>query len=432
MSATTVDIFTSLCSNSRVVSKLFSYSDIDINWTAVPVSNEMIDKSCLIPYIASFMTSDIWSGTVNHLIQTGRPSPDELLVYNETLMPCINNIDVPGVNRVMRVITPLWKGNNNIAVSNFGALWKAYWTTDNENIENDGELYGAWYQGIGFTQDPSGCSSADHSSTAFGCWSTDTKPLDKNGLVKPELFTTVDKDKMLARRRTMAYNFSHLTPLHNTTIGLRKVHYIMLLEGYLSVTWKDTSCSYPTYNISTMSSVWRIGTAMGLVLTTDYNSIGFNNSSSMSCPEPERRKRMLVREPGSEFKYVMQWVNQVSYYSNIMFAEFPVKSFCDMYESMTTCVNVQVYPIMYLPMCSTIEWPDPPLIDTLWTRAKNYLLKSALTSFLTGGVSGALIAGSAAVANQLVRSVTNIGSQRIRTEDSEDCGNSRQASSGYS
>ncbi|KOX81115.1 hypothetical protein WN51_10040 [Melipona quadrifasciata] len=540
MSATTVDIFTSLY-DLHLTSELFSYNDIDINWTAVPVFNGMIDKSCLIPYIASFMTSDIWSGTVNHLIQTVRPSPDELLVYNETLMPY----------------------NNNIPVSNFGALWKAYWTTGNEKkIKED--TYSAFLEirnqlEVGPAYSLS-VSMVNHSSTAFGCWSTDTKPLDKNGCVKPELFTTIDKDKMLARRRTMAYNFSHLTPLHNTTIGLTKVHYIMLPEGYLSVTWKDTSCHYPTYNISTMSSVWRIGTAMGMVLT-NYNLVGlmhfgnmtswihilscahsFNTSALLALNEISPRDwcgldnrynthcnyaiseikdslymemimhdipkwdvdiiseyygvkaydnvnwlthspvpyhctyqwvtklgllsgvapygvhffsyddfetlalsleeengfhktvavstidmhryfpQMLVREPNSGFKYVMQWVDQVSYYSNVTSKIFYAKSFFDYYESMTACINVQVIgysydlnawevfksnymiadPIIYLPRCSTIQWLNLPLIDTLWIEAKNYLFKPVLTSFLTEGVSGALIAESAAVANQLV------------------------------
>lgn len=62
MSATTADVFTALCNNSCVANEFFLYSDIDINWTAVSVFNEMKGQSYLISYIASFMTSDIWNG----------------------------------------------------------------------------------------------------------------------------------------------------------------------------------------------------------------------------------------------------------------------------------------------------------------------------------------------------------------------------------
>lgn len=51
--------------------------------------------------------------------------------------------------------------------------------------------------------------------------------------------------------------------------------------------------------------------------------------------------QMLVCEPGSKFKYVMQWVDQVSYYSNVS-AKFPVELFRHTYESMTACINVRV------------------------------------------------------------------------------------------
>lgn len=52
-----------------------------------------------------------------------------------------------------------------------------------------------------------------------------------------------------------------------------------------------------------------------------------------------------------------------------------------------------------------IQWPDPPLLETLWTGAKNYILKpaaSALAGFLTGGPAGAAVAGATHIAHQLV------------------------------
>lgn len=97
-----------------------------------------------------------------------------------------------------------------------------------------------------------------------------------------------------------------------------------------------------------------------------------------------------------------------------------------MYESLTFCANINNVSIPYSDVTSwdiigsnyeygdsilsqtrvtPIQWPDPPLLDTLWQGAKNYILKpaaSALAGFLTGGPAGAAVAGATHIAHQMV------------------------------
>lgn len=62
-----IDTFVCLANNSiNQTTQDFDYKGLDIDWTAVPISNSIIGQGHIVPYIAGFMTSDLWAGTVNH------------------------------------------------------------------------------------------------------------------------------------------------------------------------------------------------------------------------------------------------------------------------------------------------------------------------------------------------------------------------------
>lgn len=157
-----VDTFVSMCNNSGGpgVHQNFIYGSLDIEWTAVPVFNSMIGQRFLIPYIAAFMTSDLWSVTVNHHVSVIREGVDERLVFHESLMPCVNSVDISGPRRVLLVLmdetsqhnsveftlgyegggvsVPIWNGRDEMSDVAFGEAWSQFWSDDNyHNIGRD-------------------------------------------------------------------------------------------------------------------------------------------------------------------------------------------------------------------------------------------------------------------------------------------------------
>lgn len=56
---------------------------------------------------------------------------------------------------------------------------------------------------------------------------------------------------------------------------------------------------------------------------------------------------------------------------------------------------------LFATRLTPIQWPDSPLLETLWQDTKNYILKpaaSALAGFLTEGPAGTAIAGATHIA----------------------------------
>lgn len=623
MTAMPLDTFVALANNSYYPSCVpgFTYSSLDVTWTAVPVPSRLLGQSHLLAYLYAFLTSDAWSGTVSYRTSTQRAGPDNNnYIANETYLPVINNTDIPGVKkaclvlidetsynapselrmqlREVSVTIPVWKGPTVVASVSSWPLWERFWRVDNiAGIRRDtilafneiagqmgvsdacgtalsilGELYGQWYMGIG-PEFADNKPTPDYSTPAYGAWTYDGSALDKTGAFKSNLFNLNQPDKQDARRRCIAYNFSGLTPLHLCPTGLVRTRYIGVL-GYLRISWSTQTPEYsvPTYNVQTMTSIMRVATSLGLVITgpstykfaspcgfvhwvhmlscavsfttadfltlddltprdwaglynkydvahramvldtlktniyggivvhhdienlysnisewdldimadywllTPYNNVnwltfspvpyhcskqwvdkmqltsgiapkgvttfrydstpymamkvnrdgGEHKMGMVSTIDCYRRyPQILVREPGDNFVPTIHWVDNVAGYSNAA-SGATLLAPLDMYESLTFCANINNVGIPYsdptewyiigsnyeyndmaLAMAKTspIQWPDPPMLETLWLGAKNYILKpaaSALAGFLTGGPTGAAVAGATHIAQQLV------------------------------
>lgn len=627
-----LDTFVALANNSYYSSPVpgFTYGGLDVNWTAVPVPSRLLGQSHLLAYLMSFLSSDSWSGTVSYLSSMRRTSPENPRnSYNtiDNLLPTINNIDVPGVRNVCLVLIdetsqtsctevrmaisdavikiPVWKGTNDVRPVSIWPLWARFWHADNiPGIRRDtilahaeictrlgisdacgtslsvlAELYGQWYFGLapqGNKEQP----TPDYDQVPFGSWTYDGSALDKTGKMKSNKFNLDSHDKVDARRRTVAYNFSGISPQHVFPTGIVKIRYLHE-EGdrHLRLSWstQQPEVAVPTYNIQTMTSVMRVATALGLVLThtesyrfsspTGFvhwvhmlsSAISFTTASMLSInditprdwagiydkydvafkdatlntlkdtmyggilvhhniqnfyqnidewdldimvdywlmdpyvnpdwmtfsPVPahctiqwinkmglsggvtlkgvttfrynrmsymamklqkdnqetkmlatttidayRRYPQIILREPDENYRYILHWVDNVAGYSNLASSNLSILPPTDMYESLTFCAGIQNLGVPYSDVndwyilysnyeygdpvlaeikVTPIQWPDPPLIDTLWQGAKNYILKpaaSALAGFLTGGPTGAAIAGASHIAQQVITDLT--------------------------
>lgn len=317
--AVPIDIFVSICNNSfqGLCPDGFEYDSLDISWTAVPIKSNILGQSHLVPFAFSFMSSEAWNGTTNYYRTTQRLGPDNVQ-YNmiESYLPVANNIYVPGVKRVMFVLVdetaqtsqrnvplivganttnvPVWNGRGNAPQPTIiGEVWERFWATnriewilrDTTLAHNDictsfgcqnavgtamsllAECYGIWYNGI--CLDESNYSIApDYTAPANGAWTYDGSPLDRTNMIKSHLFNLNEADKRSARRRAVAYNFSGITPTHLGPTGLVRARYTLVDNRYV-ITWETPNPEYavPTYNISTMTSLYRVAAMAGLLLT---------------------------------------------------------------------------------------------------------------------------------------------------------------------
>lgn len=313
-----LDTFVALANNSYYshTPEDFTYGGLDVTWTAVPVPSRLLGQSHLLAYIMSFLSSDSWSGTVNYKTTTERKGPEAKdYLMNETYIPTVNSVDIPGVRNVCLVLIdetspncpadirlamrdvsatiPVWRGTNEVAPVSIWPLWEKFWSRINiPGIRRDtalafseictrlgvsdacgtalailAELYGQWYGGM--APPISGNKpTPDFGQAAYGAWTYDGSALDKTGQMKSHLFNLNQADKVDARRRTIAYNFSGISPLHVFPTGLVRMRY-MGVEGALRMSWstQQPEVSIPTYNVQTMTSVSRVATAMGLIMT---------------------------------------------------------------------------------------------------------------------------------------------------------------------
>ncbi|KAL0102399.1 hypothetical protein PUN28_017976 [Cardiocondyla obscurior] len=267
----------------------------------------MLGQSWLLAYIFAFLSSDAWSGTVNYMTSSNRTFPDKE-DYNtfETYLPAVNNIDVPGCRRVMLVlidetsqncpaniniptlaqapcIVPMWRGRGELQGESLANAWNSFWCTANiANARRDtlcafnevsgllgvsdcvgtslslvAELYGVWYQGIAPDQHH-GRPGPDYLQAPYG-----------------NLFNVNRHDQLDARRRTVGYNFSSVSPNHISPTGIVRIRYVGEgAGGNVIVTWHKQSPNHvvPSYNIQTMTPVMRIASSLGLVLTNPANT----------------------------------------------------------------------------------------------------------------------------------------------------------------
>lgn len=315
ITAMPLDTFTALANNSFFATPVpgFSHAGLDNEWVAVPVRSQLIGQSHLLAYISAFLSSELWSGTVNYKYETSAALDAAQRVRSfGTTIPACNSVHIPGPYKVAIILTdetadnvgdrisvagrniPIWRGRAAVEAVDFSNTWfDSFWNTANiENLRRDlsmahtevcnklavlntcgvaaamaAEMYGVLYMGLALDQKDSEVAP-DYEQPADGAWTYDGGPLDKSGLVHSQKFTLDDANKYSARRRTTAYNFSAVSPYHQGPTGIAKTRYVVN-DNRITVVWSSNDPLYavPAYCLSSMTSIFRVGTYVGLINT---------------------------------------------------------------------------------------------------------------------------------------------------------------------
>lgn len=88
----------------------FTRHGLDSSWIFVPVDSSLLGTyGVLIPYLASFLSSQLWNGTINyhtsHVFDQGGGGDLEWNRAGYTTMPSANSVYIPGVLNIMLVLT---------------------------------------------------------------------------------------------------------------------------------------------------------------------------------------------------------------------------------------------------------------------------------------------------------------------------------------
>ena len=105
-----LDLYTAFMLDKQpplVAGDVYSYSKVDYDWTAVPMRSELARQRGIIPYMASFLTSRFWAGTVNHAYMGTLTSADGNHVTRvpTRIMPASNSVYLEGPTDVLIVLT---------------------------------------------------------------------------------------------------------------------------------------------------------------------------------------------------------------------------------------------------------------------------------------------------------------------------------------
>lgn len=316
--AAPLDTFLALANNSFFgqAPAGFEYTGFDNDWVAVPMRSNLIGQSHAFPYLMSFLTSEFWSGTVNYMYTTRDDYTEgNKMTLKHTLMPACNSVHIPGCTKLMIVLVDetsdnvaanvniggvdiiVWRGRAVVNTTDMQPIWNNFWSNVNiANARRDlhmahseictrlgvgsacgiansmlAELYGTWYMGLALDQHENSLNP-DYTQAADGAWTINGSALDKTGAIKSQKMRLDDDGKRFARRRCVAYNFSAVSPLHQSPTGIVKSQYVVA-GGNLGLTWQTSAPLHHTagYRVTQMTSLYRVGTYIGLILTHEMS-----------------------------------------------------------------------------------------------------------------------------------------------------------------
>ncbi|KMQ91419.1 hypothetical protein RF55_8718 [Lasius niger] len=420
-----LDTFVALANNSYYSSTAgeFTCGDLDVTWTAVPV-----------PVPSRF------------------PSEIKLAL------------------RDVSITVPVWKGPAAVVPVSSWALWDKFWSKDNlPGIRRNtvlafseictqlgvsdacgtalsvlSELYGQWYGGIAPTLQTDK-PSPDYTQPAYGAWTYDGSALDKTGQMKSHLLNLDQLDKVDARRRTIAYNFSGVSPQHVFPTGVVRSRYIGV--AFLSIndiTPKDWAGIYNKFDVAHRDMILNsLKTSLygGILVHHDTENI-FSNINKWDLDimadywlmSPYSNVNWMTFRPVPSH-CTQQWMDKMGllggtipkgtttfHYKSLPYMAIKIardNEHKDEHDVDNRCISTVPSGTDSALKTTPIQWPDPPILDALWQGAKNYILKpaaSALAGFLTGGPAGAAVAGATHIAHQLVTDLASTKESPKATE----------------
>lgn len=305
----------------------YRYQAADVSWTAVPVRAAMMNQSYIVPYIASFVTSELWAGRTSYNIEGNYTLSDGTKVKSEiNLLPSANNVYIPGPEDILLVLldssstyaqgnltimgtqVPLYGGAPVNPVP-FVTMFEDWFKRDNlgripmdcavaintissmlgvENSTNLGlsiaaELYGCQFNGINIpiVSSSTGPPTPDYSKPGGGAYRIDTKdaPMHEGS---PIIAKGIAKDATPIIPLITSYNFTGISPWCLPPTGMVKIKSVTVNTDTFPV-WAQAIPDYYSFNYTatTVNSVARVAIAMQLVITTEL-SIKFNYGGGFS------------------------------------------------------------------------------------------------------------------------------------------------------
>lgn len=317
-----LDVFVALCNNKYTHNvPMFAASGCDVTWTAVPVRNEILNRRWIIPYIASFLTSELWNGTTNFRI-LGEYSDSEKMNKRKLgyrVMPAANSVSIPGPRNVILVLADnstvytqprcivngtninVWTGEVNLPEhQSFARMFYDWWNTENAyNIPTDcsaahheintkictgnscdlgmslvAELYTRGYQGLRVPVNPERVSEHDWSEPLGGAWRLERGPLAASSRALCDGIPLKDEEEIAsARRKLLGYSFSAVSSWSRPPSGIAKTRTSELTDLSdgcgKAVVWETTSPTHASegYVVSTVESPMRVAIYMKLAVT---------------------------------------------------------------------------------------------------------------------------------------------------------------------
>lgn len=303
----------------------YTYNDLDVAWTMVPITSTFIANRASIPYIASFLDSSYWNGTVNYNwygTNTGEVKNGSTNYC--CMMPSCNSVRIGGPIHTLLVlvdatsgggeanvvvgggIVPVWGVGRDAVPVDFVPMFETFWTQANadsiprqcasaytelcarlgsdtscgEAISLASELYLGNQPGISVL--PNG-KEHSYSTDAMGAYCFGGGYLDpgqkrlKSGTLP--ILPPASTDTLSGM--LCGFNFGVQTPLHRSPSGKVRLQYITSDEPNApAATFRFTAASgtwnvngyapkldlaVPAYNASTCSSMMRLSIITGLV-----------------------------------------------------------------------------------------------------------------------------------------------------------------------
>lgn len=279
----------------------FSYGDMDVTWTMIPIRQSALLNRWVLEYIIAHLDSCLWNGVVNWNV-VGTYLDDKWENYldaNLCLIPNANSVRIPGPTNVMLVLidctdeskpaqimlggssVPVWNYSTNSKNTpipvNLTQIWQNRFKTGSEAeicnncasafnemcVKSSGDTCGRAlslasemmlgnYPGmmadIDFGETP-GTATTDYGTTPKGSWAWKAGSIDKkDGTIKANEWLTEDRDgtNTTWREKLIGFNFSVSTPYHRIPTGLTKINYVANTDTTtnkytsLSITWSGS------------------------------------------------------------------------------------------------------------------------------------------------------------------------------------------------
>lgn len=269
----------------------YDYAGMDVEWTMVPIRQAALNNGYAGFYIASFLDSAYWNGTVNWTREGSWSDNnwEKNQLGRQIFMPNINSVRIPGPIHILLVLldstsgsspnmvtipgsggaldVPVWWQGRNVAPVSWRDYWNRMWTNDrraqipyhcsgayNEICSTLGvadtcglalniaaELYLSNHPGIAMSVDD---TNRNYAPEANGAYAFGGGPIDKKGgkniTAKPWVTPT---DKLPStesqRKKLCGFNFGIQTPWHFHPTSMARITYVTISATKDNNTWVD-------------------------------------------------------------------------------------------------------------------------------------------------------------------------------------------------